>query len=117
MAAAAAGVRRSQPRLTWPPQLLTRRTSPAAAAAVQVNDKITLATDFLYHWGTKEATATVGYDATLRQCRLRGKIDTNGVVTAYLEERFSPGINFVLSAELDHGHSNYKFGFGVVAGE
>ena len=49
--------------------------------------------------------------------RLRGKVDTNGVVSAYLEERFSPGINFVLSAELDHNHSNYKFGFGVTAGE
>jgi len=54
---------------------------------------------------------------SLVQCRLRGKIDTNGVATAYLEERFSPGINFVMSAELDHFHSNYKFGFGVVAGE
>lgn len=85
--------------------------------AHKVNDKITLATDFLWHWGTREATATIGYDATLRQCRLRGKFDTNGVVSAYLEERFSPGINFVLSAELDHWHSNYKFGFGVVAGE
>lgn len=50
-----------------------------------------------------------------RTCALQ--VDTNGVVSAYLEERFSPGINFVLSAELDHLHSNYKFGFGVVAGE
>jgi mitochondrial import receptor subunit TOM40 len=45
------------------------------------------------------------------------QVDTAGVVTAFLEERFSPGISFVLSAELDHAHSNYKFGFGVVAGE
>lgn len=85
--------------------------------AHKVNEKITLAADFLWHWGSREATAAVGYDATLRQCRLRGKVDTNGVVSAFLEERFSPGINFVLSAELDHLHSNYKFGFGVVAGE
>ncbi|KAF5834850.1 40 kDa translocon at mitochondrial outer envelope membrane [Dunaliella salina] len=83
----------------------------------KVTDKVTLATDLLWHWGTRDACATVGYDAILRQCRLRGKIDTNGVATAYLEERFSPGINFVMSAELDHFHNNYKFGFGVVAGE
>jgi len=83
----------------------------------KVNEKVSLATDFLWHWGNREATATVGYDAQLRPCRVRGKIDTNGVVSTYLEERFSPGINFVLSAELDHAHSNYKFGFGVVAGE
>lgn len=64
-------------------------------------------------------TALISFstDSFTLQCRLRGKIDTNGVATAYLEERFSPGINFVMSAELDHFHSNYKFGFGVVAGE
>mmetsp|Transcript_37384 Transcript_37384/g.83196 ORF Transcript_37384/g.83196 Transcript_37384/m.83196 type:complete len:326 (+) Transcript_37384:46-1023(+) len=85
--------------------------------AHKVSDKITLATDFLWHWAAREATATVGYDCILRQCRLRGKVDTNGVVSAYVEERFSPGINFVLSAELDHAQGNSRFGFGVVAGE
>ena len=53
----------------------------------------------------------------LRQCRLRGKVDTNGVVSTYVEERFAPGINFVLSAEIDHPQGNHRFGFGVVAGE
>lgn len=85
--------------------------------AHKVNEKITLAADLMWHWASREATATVGYDAILRQCRIRGKIDSNGTISTYLEERFSPGINFVLSAELDHFHSNYKFGFGVVAGE
>jgi mitochondrial import receptor subunit TOM40 len=56
-----------------------------------VNEKITLASELLWHFAMREATAAVGYDATLRQCRLRGKIDTNGVVSAYLEERFTPG--------------------------
>ncbi len=83
----------------------------------QVTDKVALAADFLWHISSRDVTATVGYDCNLRQCRLRGKVDTNGVVTALLEERFSPGINFVLSAEMDHWQSNYKFGFGIVAGE
>lgn len=83
----------------------------------KVTDKVALAADFLWHISSRDVTATVGYDCNLRQCRLRGKIDTNGVVTALLEERFSPGINFVLSAEMDHWQSNYKFGFGIVAGE
>lgn len=34
------------------------------------------------------------------QCRLRGKIDSGGVVSALLEERFSMGLNFLLSAEV-----------------
>ncbi|KAL6516479.1 hypothetical protein OROGR_019784 [Orobanche gracilis] len=33
------------------------------------------------------------------ECRLRGKIDSNGVVAAFLEERLNMGLNFVLSAE------------------
>ncbi|KXZ56173.1 hypothetical protein GPECTOR_1g149 [Gonium pectorale] len=83
----------------------------------KVTDKVTLAADFLWHIASRDATATIGYDVSLRQCRLRGKVDTNGVVTALLEERFSPGINFVLSSEMDHFQNNYKFGFGIVAGE
>lgn len=85
--------------------------------AHKLSEKVTLASDFLWHWQSREATATVGFDCILRQCRLRGKIDTNGVVSSYVEERFAPGINFVLSAEIDHPHGNHKFGFGVVAGE
>lgn len=85
--------------------------------AHKVTEKITLATDFLWHWGSRDASATVGYDCILRQCRLRGKFDTNGVISCYLEERFNPGINFLLSAEVDHWQKNYKFGFGVSAGE
>ena len=54
---------------------------------------------------------------TLIHTHAQRTFECAGVATAYLEERFSPGINFVMSAELDHFHSNYKFGFGVVAGE
>eukprot|EP00877_Chromochloris_zofingiensis_P008556 jgi/Chrzof1/3954/Cz13g14220.t1 len=85
--------------------------------AHRVTDKITLASDLLWHWASREATATIGYDCILRQARLQGKIDTNGVVSCYIQERFAPGINFLLSGELDHAHKNYKFGFGFTAGE
>ena len=34
------------------------------------------------------------------QCRLRGKIDSNGVFAAFLEERLKMGVNFILSAEV-----------------
>ncbi|KAL5994923.1 hypothetical protein ACLOJK_024980 [Asimina triloba] len=32
-------------------------------------------------------------------CRLRGKLDSNGCVAAFLEERLNMGVNFILSAE------------------
>jgi hypothetical protein len=40
-----------------------------------------------------------------------------GVVSCYIMEHFAPGINFLLSAELDHAHKSYRFGFGFTAGE
>ena len=85
--------------------------------AHRVTDKVTLESDCLWHWGSREATATVGYDVVLRQARLQGRVDTNGTVGAYIQERFAPGISFLLSAELDHWQRNYKFGFGFTAGE
>ena len=38
-------------------------------------------------------------------------------VAAYLEERVNVGVNFVLSAEIDHCRKDYKFGFGMTVGE
>ena len=34
------------------------------------------------------------------QCRLRGRIDSNGSVAAYLEERLNLGVNLLFSAEV-----------------
>lgn len=50
-------------------------------------------------------------------CHLRGKVDSNGCVAAFLEERLNMGLNFILSAELDHPKKDYKFGFGLTVGE
>ncbi|CAH1432505.1 unnamed protein product [Lactuca virosa] len=38
--------------------------------------------------------------ASYIQCRLRGKIDSNGCISAFLEERLSMGLNFIISAEV-----------------
>lgn len=40
--------------------------------------QVTLASDLLWHINGREATAAVGYDVTLRQARLQGKIDSTG---------------------------------------
>ena len=42
---------------------------------------MSLAADFLWNWNTREANAAFGYDYILRQCRLRGRIDTDGKVS------------------------------------
>uniref|UniRef100_A0A0D9VTH5 Mitochondrial import receptor subunit TOM40-1 n=1 Tax=Leersia perrieri TaxID=77586 RepID=A0A0D9VTH5_9ORYZ len=93
-------------------------TGIVALSYVQkVSEKVSLASDFMYNHMSKDVTSSFGYDYMLRQCRLRGKIDSNGVVAAYLEERLNMGVNFLLSAELDHSKKNYKFGFGMTIGE
>ena len=83
----------------------------------RVSDKVSLAADFLWNWNAREAGAAFGYDYTLRQARLRGRVDTEGRVAAFLEERVNVGVNFVLSAEVDHVARNYKWGVGMTVGE
>ncbi|KAG6503134.1 hypothetical protein ZIOFF_035424 [Zingiber officinale] len=83
----------------------------------KVSEKVSLASDFMYNQMSRDVTSTFGYDYILRQCRLRGKIDTNGVVGALLEERLNMGVTLLLSAEIDHGKKDYKFGFGLTVGE
>lgn len=83
----------------------------------KVSEKVSLASDFMYNINTRDATATFGYDYILRQCRLRGRIDSDGKIAAYLEERVNVGVNFILSAEVDHVKKDYKFGFGLSVGE
>jgi len=42
--------------------------------------QVSLASDFVWNLNSREATASFGYDYMLRQCRLRGKIDSDGKV-------------------------------------
>jgi mitochondrial import receptor subunit TOM40 len=48
----------------------------------KVSDKVSLASDFMYNWNSREATASVGYDYILRQCRLRARVDSHGSVVS-----------------------------------
>ncbi|CAD6270890.1 unnamed protein product [Miscanthus lutarioriparius] len=74
----------------------------------KVSENVSLASDFMYNQMTKDVTTTFGHDYMLRHCRLRGKLDTNGVVSALLKERLTPAVTFQLSAEFFrslYGHS------------
>ena len=83
----------------------------------RVNEKVSLASEFMWNANSKEASAAFGYDYMLRQSRLRGRIDTDGKVGAYLEQRVNVGVNFLLSAEIDYLRKDHKFGFGMTVGE
>lgn len=63
--------------------------------------------------GRQEAICQAGYDATFRSARLRGSIDTAGVVRAQLEEKIVPGATLSVSAEIDHARQEHRFGLGL----
>ncbi|CAH2036332.1 unnamed protein product [Thlaspi arvense] len=88
-----------------------------ASTDMAIMNYVSLATEFMYNIKSRDVVASVGYDYILRQCRLRGKIDSNSVTSAYLEEYLpiagNVGLQFLLSAEVDHVKKDYKFGFGV----
>ncbi|KMZ58667.1 Mitochondrial import receptor subunit TOM40 [Zostera marina] len=102
----------------WVGTAQVANTGIVALSYVQkVSEKVSLASDFMYNHMSGDVTSSFGYDYILRQCRLRGKIDSNGTVAAFLEERLNMGVNFILSAEIDHRKKDYKFGFGMTVGE
>ncbi|KFK35932.1 hypothetical protein AALP_AA4G055300 [Arabis alpina] len=80
----------------------------------KISEKISFAADFLYTFASRDVVTSVGYDYILRQCRIRGKVDSNGVVAAHLQEQLMvPGLSVLFSAEMDHVKEDYKFGFGL----
>ena len=83
----------------------------------KVADTLTLATDFMWNWNARDATASVGYDYSFRTSRVRGKIDSDGKLGVLLEEKLQPGITFCLSGEVDHFKKDHKFGVGFTLGE
>ncbi|KAM3376270.1 hypothetical protein P3S68_014985 [Capsicum galapagoense] len=60
--------------------------------------QVSLASHFMYNYMSRDVTANFGYVYTLRQCRLRGKIDSNGCLSSFLEERLNMGLSIILSA-------------------
>ncbi|KAI7755316.1 hypothetical protein M8C21_030162 [Ambrosia artemisiifolia] len=93
-------------------------TGNVALSYVQkVSEKVSLVSDLMYNHISRDVIASFGYDYILRQCRVRGKIDSNGCTSAFVEESLNEGLKFVLSAELDHKKKDYRFGFGFTVGE
>jgi hypothetical protein len=45
--------------------------------------QVSLASDFMWNLNSREANASFGYDYLLRQCRLRGRVDTGGCAVVW----------------------------------
>ena len=82
---------------------------------MQVSEKVALATEMQYYHN-QFCQFGLGYQFNLRSSCFKGLIQSDTTCTAVLEERVQPGINLILSAQLNHKKNDYKFGVGLTIG-
>jgi len=107
-------------RATWGPHTIVGQWLPGNGSINvswlrKYSDKVNLwsTLEISKGGGRGEATCTAGYDAAFRLARVRGSMDSQGVMRLTLEERLMPSLTLALSAEVDHGSRDHKFGIGV----
>jgi len=87
----------------------------SASYTHKVRPNINLATEVTAMWasGVLDTVATAGFEYYLRASHLKCHIDTNGKVTALIEESVHQGASVAVSADLDHSKKQYHFGIGI----
>lgn len=60
-----------------------------------------------------KASVAVGWSYDLMTTNLRGKIDTSGRLTCFLQEKMFPNLAFILCGDLDYSKDIYKVGIGA----
>ena len=75
-----------------------------------------LATELVYYHN-QACQFGLGYEFALAKATFKGLIQSDTTCSAALEERISPGVNLLLSAQLNHKKKDYKFGVGLVIGQ
>lgn len=82
----------------------------------KVSEKVGLATEMQYYHG-QSCTFGLGYEFRLRQATFKGLVQSDASCSAVLEERVSPIVGLLLSAQLNHKKKEYKFGMGLQVGQ
>ena len=93
---------------------LTRRRRPLPGRE-QVSEKVALATEMQYYHN-QFCQFGLGYEFKLRSATFKGLVQSDTTCSAVLEEHVSPGINLILSGQLNHKKKDYKFGVGLNIG-
>lgn len=81
----------------------------------KVSEKVALATEMQYYHN-QFCQFGLGYEFKLRTAVFKGLIQSDTTCSAVLEEHIQPGINLVLSGQLNHKKQDYKFGCGLTIG-
>lgn len=81
----------------------------------KVSEKVGLATEMQYYHN-QFCQFGVGYEFRLRSATFKGVLQSDSTCSASLEERIAPGINLLLSGQLNHKKKDHKFGVGLIVG-
>ncbi|KAL2919433.1 translocase of outer mitochondrial membrane [Polyrhizophydium stewartii] len=109
-----------------PTQVLTATWMPSvgllnASAWRRINQRLELGADLQLlmtptaggQMGRREGIASVGFKLDTLSTTLRAMLSSHGQVSAFLEERISPGIGLQLSGEIDYARNSAgRVGFG-----
>ena len=70
----------------------------------KLSDKVEVAAELniIAAQGRRDAVATVGAKYDLRLATFRAQLESNGKVSAVLEQRFTPAFTFTVAGEIDH---------------
>ena len=88
---------------------------PTPPPPSQVSEKVGLATEMQYYHN-QFCQFGVGYEFRLRSATFKGVLQSDSTCSASLEERIAPGINLLLSGQLNHKKKDHKFGVGLIVG-
>jgi len=81
----------------------------------KVSEKVALATEMQYYHN-QFCQYGLGYEFKLRNAIFKGLISSDTTCSAVIEEHIQPGINLVLSGQLNHKKGDHKFGCGLTIG-
>lgn len=81
----------------------------------KLSEKVSLATEMQYYH-SQLCTFGLGYQFNLRTAVFKGHVASDTTCSAVLEEHIQPGINLILSGQLNHKRKDYKFGVGLNVG-
>jgi mitochondrial import receptor subunit TOM40 len=82
-----------------------------------VTKRLTMASELSVNTKDRASKVTLGYKYTLAQSIIQGSVNTQGTLKATVKEVFSPMLNCVVSAELDHKRHDCKVGYGINIGQ
>lgn len=80
----------------------------------RADHRVSLSTEFAFQMGQNgwESIWALGCQYGLATSLFKGRIDSTGKVSGFVEEMMSANSKFILSGELDHIKKQYRFGVG-----